>query len=119
MRQRLDLLGRFGLDPMGSGIDAAMIWERCTQPFVDDARDDRDGFLADLRALVAGDNGGFAALGASCLCFDLVDRTCRTPDTLAIIDGGIAVKRARGLPSAALTGYEWERWREVNGPGTW
>ena len=119
MLERLDLLGRFGLDPQSSGIDPTVIWERCQAPFLDDLRHDRDGFLADLRALVAGDSSGFPALGASRLYFDLVDRSCRTEDALAIIDGGIAFKRARSLPSACLTDYELSRWREVNGPGTW
>lgn len=119
MLQRLELLGRFGLDPMGSGIDPTVIWERCTAPFLHDARHDRDGFLADLRVLVAGDNAGFPSLGASCLFFDIVEQPCRTEDALAIIDGAIAFKRARGLPSACLTGYELSRWMDVHGPGTW
>jgi hypothetical protein len=104
--------------PWGRASIRRSTWEHCQAPFLDDVRNDRDGFLADLRALVAGDTTGFPALGASCLYFDLVDRSCRTEDALAIIDGGIAFKRARGLPSASLTGYEWKRWVEVNGPET-
>ena len=32
---------------------------------------------------------------------------------------GIDFKHRRGLPSAALTGYEWQRWLDVHGPNTW
>jgi hypothetical protein len=119
MMRRLDMLGRFEVDHRGAGVDAAAIGSECIVPFFDDAQSDRDGFLADLRALVEGDTGGFATYGASRLVFELIGHDCRTPDALALIDGGIAFKRARGLPSAMLTGYEMQRWHEVNGLGSW
>lgn len=43
----------------------------------------------------------------------------RSENALAIMDDAIAFKRARGLPSARLTGYEWQRWCEKHGAETW
>ncbi|MFC5105454.1 hypothetical protein [Kibdelosporangium philippinense] len=58
-------------------------------------------------------------LPASCLVVELAGMDVRTPDALALLESAIEVKRSRGLPSAMLKGYEWQRWLEVNGPGTW
>ena len=53
------------------------------------------------------------------LAYELLGLDTKYDDALALLDAGIAVKRARGLPSAALKGYEWTRWLDVHGPGTW
>jgi hypothetical protein len=119
MTGRLELLGRFEFDSHGAGIDSGTVYPECIAPFRAQATDDRDGFIADLRALVAGDTGGFVTYGASCLVVELAGMDVRTPDALALLDAAIEVKRLRGLPSAMLKGYEWNRWLEVNGPGTW
>ena len=119
MMRRLEILGRFEMDPITSGIDAGRVYSECMVPFSADATADPDGFLSDLRALVAGDTGGFARYGASRLVLELLGPHLRTDDALALLDGAIAFKRERGLASAHLTGYEWKRWLEANGPGTW
>jgi hypothetical protein len=118
MMGRLELLGRFGMDPTNGGIDAGEIWSRCHSPFLSDAKSDPNGFVADLRSCVAGDSG-FASYGASQLVVELLGYELRTPDALALMDGGIAFKRARGLPSAHLTVYELQRWLEINDSGPW
>lgn len=118
MLERLELLGRFEMDPMGVEIGGGEIGGRCIVPFFADARADPPGFVADLRAVVAGDTGGFAAYGASCLVFDMFSEF-RTPDALALLDDAIEVKRTLGLPTARLKGYELERWLHQHGPNTW
>lgn len=119
MTERLDVLGRFSLDRTTSGIDFDQVYDRCIATFRSDARADPDGFLADLRVVIAEDTSGFVTYGASSLMVELLGYSLRTTDAHALMDAGIAFKRERHLPSACLTGYEWKRWLEVNGPGTW
>jgi len=115
MIERLTLLGRFEFDPQRSGIDPAVIWRDCQAPFLDDLTNDRDRFVADLRALVDGDTSGFAAFGASRLVTDMIGYEYRSEDALALLDGAIAFKRARGLSGPHFNSYEWERWHEIGG----
>jgi hypothetical protein len=119
MARRLEMLGRFEFDVHGSGMDSGLVYPECIAPFRDQATEDRDGFIARLRAFIIGDEGGFVTYGASCLVVELAGMDVRTPDALALLDAAIEVKRVRGLPSATLKGYEWQRWLEVHGPGTW
>jgi len=118
MLDRLELLGRFELDPMNYSGDAGEVGTRCVVPFYRDSQDDPDGFLADLRAIVAHDTGGFATYGASCLVWDMFS-DFRTLDALALLDAAIAFKRAFGMPADRLRGYEMERWNDQHGPGSW
>ena len=116
MLQRLDMLGRSEFDPQRSGIDdASMIWRECQAPFLADLTNDRDRFLADLHALVAGDTTGFIAYGASRLVANLVGYEYQSDDALALLDGAIAFKRARGLPRSRYNSYEWRRGMETGG----
>ena len=113
MRQRLELLGRFTLDPMGSGIKSD-IYTTCVVPFVEyikAGRAEQEAFLRDLHALVATDGGGFATYGAAGLMWELFgEKALEMPAALPLIDAGIEFKLARGLPPAAiLTGYEKRR----------
>lgn len=119
MDRRLEKLGRFEFDAQGSGMDSTTVYSECIAPFSGMASQDHDEFIAALRAHVANDRGGFATYGASCLVVEVAGMDVRTHDALALLDAGIEVKRVRGLPSAMLKGYEWQRWLEVNGPGTW
>jgi hypothetical protein len=110
MRQRLELLGRFQLDTRGSGISPGEVWPTAVAPFMRPATDDPDGFLAALRAFVAGDRGGFATLGAACLVWEAYgSRALNMPAALPLIDAGIDFKIARGLSTGNLTGYEMNR----------
>ena len=110
MPQWLELLGRYEFDPMTSGLDGGEIATRCVVPFLEDAQADPDGFLADLRALVAADRGGFATFGAARLVWELFSRKAlRLPAAWPLIDAGIEFKRARGLPALSLTGFEQQR----------
>jgi hypothetical protein len=119
MVPRLEMLGRFEMDNISSGIDAGQVYLTCIAPFRKDAGADPVGFLAALRALIYGDGIGFVTYGACCLAYELLSLDTKYDDALALLDAGIAVKRASGLPSAALRGYEWTRWLDVHGPGTW
>lgn len=111
MLRRLELLGRYTLDRQASGIDSGEIWSTCLGPFLQYANTDLNGLLAELRALIAADQGGFATLGAAHLVWELCkgDEILRTPAAWPLIDAGIDFKLARGLPTASLTGYEMQR----------
>jgi hypothetical protein len=113
------MLGRSEMDQVGSGVDAGEVYANCIAPFRANAQADPQGFVADLRVAVTGDTGGFVTYGASCLVVELLGYDLRTEDALALLDEGVAFKHERDLPSASLKGYEWKRWLEVHGPGTW
>ncbi len=113
------MLGRFELGNGTSGIDSGQVYSTCIEPFRTEAVADPVAFLAALRAVVQGDDTGFVTYGACCLTFELLSLDSTYDDALALLDAGIAVKRARGLSSGELKGYEWTRWLEVHGPGTW
>jgi hypothetical protein len=109
MLRRLDFYGRAWLDT--SGVDSSInVYEYCIRPFREDAMSDPDGFLSDLRALTAGDRGGFAANGAAGLAWEYFGEQCGLmPSALPVIDAGIRFKLDRMLSTASLTGYEMAR----------
>jgi len=113
------MLGRLEMDQTGSGMDAGEVYDNCIAPFRFNAQADPPGFAADLRVAVTDETGGFATYGASCLIVELLGYDLQIEDALALVDEGIQFKHERGLPSASLKGYEWNRWLEVHGPGTW
>ncbi|KAB1929194.1 hypothetical protein [Micromonospora noduli] len=105
----LETFGRYSLDVHGSGIDGGDMWDRFGELHRHATRD-QDGFLTALRAVVAGDQGGFATFGAARLAWEMYGGdTLRIPAALPLIDAGIEFKRSRGLPTALLTGYEMQR----------
>ena len=108
---RLELYGRFEMDPQGCGVEASHVWEHCMRPFVlDSGSSDRDAILVALHAVVAGDRSGFATYGASCLAWELcTGDILEIPAALPLIDAGIAFKLDRGLSHVHLKGYEMER----------
>lgn len=109
----LEHFGRYAFDSHGSGIDGSDMWNYYIAPFADFARADPDGFLAELRTLVADDQGGFATFGAARLTWEFYGGEClKMPAALPLIDAGIDFKLARGLPSLRLTGYEQQRLHE-------
>ena len=112
----LETFGRHRLDPLDSRVDPDLLWSRIAL-LIEDARTDRDGFLAGLAALVADDRTGLATLGAAGVVWELYGGdTVHIPGALALADAGIAVKQARGLPGAGFTGYEWQRVLELRTP---
>jgi hypothetical protein len=105
----LETFGRARLDPLFSRVDSAAWWERVPQ-LCEVAKDNQDGFLADLAPYIADDPGGFVTLGAAGLVWEVLGSDVLSiPAALPFIDAAIAVKKARGLPGLAFTGYEWER----------
>jgi hypothetical protein len=111
--ERLEQFGRYQFDPQGSGVTTD-VFTSCVIPFLDYLQADeaeQEGFLRDLFAVVAGDQGGFATYGAASLTWELFgDRALRLPAALPLIDAGIQFKLARGLPPVLiLTGYELKR----------
>ncbi|WP_326552585.1 hypothetical protein [Micromonospora sp. NBC_01813] len=114
MLRWLDVVGRSWLDPQRGGIDD---WSRFGQLY-DYATRDREGFLAELQALVAGARGGFATLGAARVVWELYDGDAlRIPSAWSLIDAGIEFKRSRGLPAIMLTGYESQRLAQIRSDG--
>lgn len=115
MMSWLDNFGRMRLDNQQSRVDSADVWPRIAA-FIEEAKSDRDGFLADLTAFVADDPGGFATLGAAGVVWEMFSgEALDIPAAHPLIDAGIAFKRARGLPTAALTGYEMQRLAHIEG----
>jgi hypothetical protein len=113
MPQWLEKFGRSALDTQHSGIDDPELWRRLP-PLYEYATSDRDGFLAELRGIVAKDRGGFATFGAAHLVWEMFSGDAlRLPAALPLIDAGIEFKRSRGLPTAMLTGYETQRLAEL------
>ncbi|MGI5243748.1 hypothetical protein [Dactylosporangium sp. CA-139066] len=109
MRRFLDRFGRFELDPVNSGIDAATLWGERVSALYDYSVRDREAFLAALAAEVAGDQGGFATFGAARVVWEMLGKDALdTPSAWPLIEAGIAFKQARGLSSLHLTGYEQE-----------
>jgi hypothetical protein len=105
----LETFGRYRLDPMTSRVDQTNLWDRLPW-LLEDATADPDGFLTDLASFTAGDEGGFVTLGAAGVVWELFSgKALDIPAALPLIDAGIAVMTARGLPGAAFTGYEWQR----------
>ena len=116
--RRLERFGRYALDPSASGLDRDDVWAACVAPFRPDASADLDGFLNDLRAVVAADGGGFATFGAARLVWELCGPDAlTTPAAWPLIDAGIDFVVARGLPAAYLTGFEMRRLRQRRGSG--
>ncbi|GAA1738496.1 hypothetical protein GCM10009681_06580 [Luedemannella helvata] len=105
----METLGRFSLDTQHSGVDVDHLWDRggLLRAY---SREDRDGFLAELRAVVADDRGGFVTFGAACLVWEMYGgEALDYPAAWPLIDAGIEFKLARGLATASLTGYENQR----------
>jgi hypothetical protein len=113
----LELFGRYSFDVQHSGIDGDDMWRRFG-PLHEYATSDRDGFLAELHGVVAGDQGGFATFGAARLVWEMYSGDClHIPAALSLIDAGIEFKLARGLPTFMLTGYEMERFAQIREQG--
>lgn len=111
----LETFGRHRLDQMTSRVGGAGLWERLG-PLYAEAKADPEGFLGDLAAFVAGDRGGFMTLGAAGVVWEIFgEEALRMPAALVLVDAGIAMKQARGLPDRAFTGYEMRRVRALRG----
>jgi hypothetical protein len=113
MKWRMEQFGRYEFDPQGSGINDIDIWSQYMGPFYEYATADPDGFLTELRAVVADDRGGFATFGAARLVWEMFsDRCLQIPGALPLVDAGIDFKIARGLDGLRMTGYEQQRLHE-------
>ncbi len=109
----LEIFGRYSLDYHRSGIDNDGMWQR-VGPLYEYSSSDPEGFLAELKAVVAGDQGGFATFGAARLVWELFGGdSLRTASALPLIDAGIQFIRARGVSGLMLTGYEKQRLAQI------
>jgi len=110
MLQLLDLFGRSELSVHTSGIDTSDFIQRVMVAYYEYSQSDPDGFLADLRAVVAGDEGGFATYGAARLVWEYYgEESLRMPAAAPLVDAGIDFKVARNLPGMMFAPYE--QWR--------
>lgn len=118
MLQLLELFGRAELDIANSGLDTRDFIRRVLVAYYEDSQSDQDGFLADLRAVVAGEQGGFATYGAARLVWEYYsEQSLRIPGAVLLIDAGIDFKIARSLPGAMFTPYEQRRLAERRAAG--
>jgi hypothetical protein len=109
----LDRFGRYTLDPASADMDSSRMAELMPL-FLEYAQGDRERFLAELRDVVAGDEGGFATYGAARLVFDMFDAEMLTiPSALPLVDGGIRFLLARGVEPAMMNYYEMERFAQI------
>src|SRR5437868_1024194 len=113
----LEIFGRHSLDPQHSGGDGSDIWRRLA-PLHEYSSSDREGLLAELTAIVAQDQGGFATFGAARVVWEMFGADAlRIPAALPLIDGGIAFKRSRGLARLPLTALESQRVAQLGEQG--
>ncbi len=114
----MEMLGRFEIDPQGSGVDAGDIYSICLAPLRAYAESNPEGFMNDLRITLL-PKGGRAVYGGACCIVELLGYSLQDPNYLALLDAAIDVKREMGLSSGHLKGYEWSRWLETHGPDSW
>lgn len=113
----LETFGRNSLDTRSSGIDASTLADRLWL-FRDYADSDPEGFLTELRAVVAGDRGGFATFGAARLVWEMYGGGApRIPAASPLIDAGIEFVLSRDLPTAMLTRFEMKRLIQIREQG--
>ena len=104
----LEQFGRYTLDVHHSGVDAMFVVTRF-DAYREYAAADPDGFLVELRDVVAGDDGGFATYGAACLVWQMLDDCLQRPAALPLIDAGLDFKLDRGLSPGMYNGNERQR----------
>jgi hypothetical protein len=76
-------------------------------------------FLATL-ADIAGQHGGWTALGAERLMIDVAGGDLPDAAYKRIMDASLSFLRASGVPPIRITGYEWRRWLDSGGTiDTW
>ncbi|GAA4263580.1 hypothetical protein [Dactylosporangium darangshiense] len=110
----LENFGRYTLDIHHSGVDGMAVVTRF-DALRDYATTDPDGFLVELRTVVAGDDGGFATFGAACLVWQMLDDCLEMPAALPLIDAGLDFKLERGLPPGMFNANEMLRLAQRRG----
>jgi hypothetical protein len=110
MVELLELFGRAEFGHQTSGLDTSEFIQRVLVVYFDESQADPAGFLADLQAVVAGDEGGFATYGAARLVWEYFsERSLLIPAALPLVDAAIDFKLDRHLPPAMFSGYEQRR----------
>jgi hypothetical protein len=114
MSRWLDQFGRYSADPSHRGREELKEEEMLPYCY-ERATADPDRFLAELEALVANDEGGFATYGAARLAFEMFggSEMLTMPAALPLLDAGIDFQLARGKAPAMLRGYEFERFSQI------
>lgn len=80
-------------------------------------QDDRQGFLADLAALVV-PVGGWASYGALRLLWEVFSTDLELPDFDAIALAGLQFLRSHGVPTSRVSPYELGIWHRLQGDET-
>ncbi|MDN3353858.1 hypothetical protein [Actinomadura sp. DC4] len=114
----MTLLGRFEIDPEGSGIGGMEIYDECIEPFTVFAGQNPDDFIAEIRAVALREKG-IVAYGCACCVVEHLGRRNDNAAFLDILDLAIDYKRSLGLPRERFNDHELRRWAEVHGPGRW
>ncbi|MGI5239767.1 hypothetical protein [Dactylosporangium sp. CA-139066] len=107
----LEKFGRYTLGPFDSRVDGMEVVTRFDE-LRDYATADPDGFLAELQAVIAGDDGGFATYGAACLVWQMLDYCLWRPAALPLLDAGLDFKLDRGLRPEMFSADERTRLAE-------
>jgi len=96
----LERFGRFEANPQGSGVDYNEVVQRLFVPYLEQVNADPYGFFADLQAVVANDDGGYATFGAARLVWELLTGDVKKnppAPAVALVKAGIEFKRTHGL----------------------
>lgn len=116
---RMEAFGKHSYDPRDSGIDSAMIWDACLEPYRDACRREPARLAADLAAAVLR-LGGWPIVGAARCLQEFDERPVLTdPNMLLLIDEELLFLRRRGAPADRLRPLEWRRWSATHGAGNW
>jgi hypothetical protein len=109
---QLEQLGRSQYDP--GSCDSP--WQFVSSMY-QLAQDDREGFLADLAALVV-PVGGWPAYGGLRLLWEIFSADLSQPDFDAIALTGLQFLRSHGVPSSRVSPYELAIWHRLQGDNT-
>lgn len=113
MLTQLEQHGRFSYGPQQNSPPAPTI--EADMYFL--AQNDRDGFLADLAALVV-PTGGWSAYGGMKLVMSVIGSDLDQPDYNAIVLTGLQFLRLHGVPTSRVSPNEMRLWHRMQGEDT-
>jgi hypothetical protein len=111
---RMETFGRYCIDPIRSGIDAASVWEEIIAPLAGTAMHNSDAFATTLADILI-PAGEWATYGGSRMLTELLGGDFQHPAGDALKTVALDFLRSRGCPNSILTGYEWQFWLDHKG----